>query len=105
MTPDAIISVRFKTNIEGGRRGNVVLTTQPYGCPIVVDEEMFESRFIITNMVLELGKTYELPVKFINPDIVLPKLSIGKTIMFWEGKIIATGKIIWFQEQDANYIG
>jgi len=35
-------------------------------------------------------------VKFLRPDLVLPKLSPGKQISLWEGKEIATGSVIRF---------
>lgn len=92
MKPDAIIEVRFKTTAEGGREGAVV--GELYGCPLFVDGEAFDCRLSLDGKTLQLGETYELPVKFLNPHLVLPKLSPGKPVKLWEGKEIATGKVL-----------
>ena len=94
MQPDAIIKVRFKTTAEGGRHGNVVIANKPYACVMFIDAEAFDCRFLINNQTLELGETYELPVKFLNPDLALPMLSLGKPMRIWEGKDIATGELV-----------
>ena len=94
MQPDAIIKVLFKTAAEGGRQGNVVIADKPYACVMFVDGEAFDCRFLVTDQTLQLGETYELPVKFLNPDLVLSKLSPGKPVRLWEGKDIATGEIV-----------
>jgi len=96
MMSDVTIKIRFKTNAEGGRQAKVEIALIPYGCLLVVDGEAFDCRVLQKERVLELGKTYELPVKFLRPDLVLPKLSPGKQISLWEGKEIATGSVIRF---------
>jgi hypothetical protein len=93
-TPDAIIKVRLKTAVEGGRQTAIAVGDNPYGCPLFVDGEAFDCRLLLKNQTLELGGTYELPVKFLNPDLALPKLSAGKLISLWEGKEIAIGKVV-----------
>jgi hypothetical protein len=60
LTPDVIIEVRFKTSAEGGRQGNVEIALTPYGCPLIVDGEAFDCRFLLKERVLELGETYEV---------------------------------------------
>lgn len=91
--PDAIIEVRFKTPDEGGRQGDVT-GGEFYGCPLFVEGEAFDCRLLLSGRTLQLGETYELPVKFLNPGLVLPKLSPGKSVKLWEGKDIATGKVV-----------
>lgn len=93
--PDGTIKVRFKTTAEGGRRGPVVITDGfHYGCPLLIDSEYFECRLLVTNTTLELGVDYELPVKFLHPDLVMPLLAVGKPIVLWEGKEVATGHVV-----------
>jgi hypothetical protein len=94
MRPDIIIEVRFMTTNEGGRTGAIMITTAPYGCPLFVDGEAFDCRFLLEDQILELGCTYEVPIKFLRPDLALPKLSIGFPVKLWEGKDIATGKVV-----------
>lgn len=100
MKSDVIIEVRFKTTAEGGRRGNVVGSY--YGCPLFVGGEAFDCRLPLDEGVLHLGRTYRLPVKFMNPDLVLPMLSPGVPITLWEGKEIAVGKVIRVTAEDAK---
>jgi hypothetical protein len=93
MTPDVIIKVRFKTTEEGGRQKNIVIRNRFYGCPLYVDGEAFDCRVLVNDQTLDLGKAYELPVKFLRPDLALSKLSVGKSIMLWEMKTIAEGVV------------
>jgi hypothetical protein len=65
-----------------------------YGCPLFVNGEGFDCRLYLGGQTLQLGETYEVPIKFMNPDLILPKLAPGKPITLWEGKEIATGKIV-----------
>jgi hypothetical protein len=94
MKPDAIIKVRFKTTAEGGRQGPIVIAEKPFGCPLFIGEEAFDCRLLIEAQTLSLGETYELPVKFLAPDLALPKLSPGKAVKLWEGRDIATGEVV-----------
>lgn len=92
MNPEAVIEVRFKTTAEGGREGAVI--GEYYGCPLVVDGEAFECRLLLGGRTLQLGETYEVAVKFMNPALVLPKLVPEKPIALWAGKEIANGKVL-----------
>jgi hypothetical protein len=49
---------------------------------------------LLNALTLELGNTYELPIKFLNPSLALPKLSPGKAVKLWEGKDIAIGNVV-----------
>jgi len=92
MKPEAFIEVRFKTTAEGGRKGPVF--GQHYGCPLLVDGEYFDCRLLLDGQQFELGQTYQAPVVFLHPELVLPKLSVGKSVTLWEGKDVGTGKVI-----------
>jgi hypothetical protein len=94
MKPEIILEVSFKTPEEGGRKNPVV--GPQYGCPILIDGEYFDCRMLLDTTQLILGKIYRLPVQFLSPHLVLPKLSIGKVVGLWEGKIIGSGKVIQF---------
>jgi hypothetical protein len=94
MTPDITIEVRFKTPSEGGRNGPVIGAR--FGCPMLIAGQAFDCRLLTSGRTLELGKTYEVPVKFLNADLALPKLTSGMEITLWEGKEIATGRVLRF---------
>lgn len=96
MTADVTVEVRFKTSAEGGRATAVgdSPVVDYYSCPFIVDGEAFDCRLFLGHRRLELGKVYEVPIKFINPQSVLPKLITGKEFVLWEGKVVATGKVL-----------
>ncbi|MDD5276205.1 MAG: hypothetical protein PHR16_08990 [Methylovulum sp.] len=92
MVPDAYIEIRFRTTEENGRKTTV--SGDFYACPMFIDGEGFDCRLLIKGMELVLGTWYKVPVKFLNRDLVLPKLSVGKIVTLWEGKDIADGKVL-----------
>ena len=93
MIPEAIIRVRFLTREEGGRPTSI--TNDRYGCPIMVDGRGFDCRFVLPDVShFELGKTYEIPVKFLDPDNALRVLKKATPIRLWEGKTVAVGTLI-----------
>lgn len=97
MKPDVYIKVRFKTNVEGGRKTSLKRKTPLgpdfYACPLVVDGKVYDCRLLLGDGEIELGKYYEIPVKFLDKDAALPNLTIGKSITLWEGKEVAEGEI------------
>lgn len=98
MNADIYIKVRFKTSEEGGRKTSVkrktALGPDFYGCPLMVDGTAYDSRLLIEDREIELGKYYEIPVKFLDKDLALPNLAVGKNITLLEGKEIANGQVI-----------
>ena len=42
----------------------------------------------------ELGVDYEVPVKFLYRELILPKLKIGKEVELWEGRKVANGLVL-----------
>lgn len=99
LIPDANIRVRFFPEAEGGRRTDV--TACEYGCPLLVDGQGFDCRFMpTTETVYSLGQEYEIPIKFLSPEMALPLLSVGRKISLWEGRPIAEGTITWVRKQE-----
>jgi hypothetical protein len=101
MEPEAIIEVRFKTTNEGGRKNGVGAplgqksVVDWYGCAFVVDGDFHDCRLLLEGRFLDLGTTYEVPVTFLRPDLVLPKLPVGKEFLLCEGaRELARGKVI-----------
>lgn len=93
MTAEAEIKVRFLTHAEGGRKAPI--QGGKYGCPLKVGENAFDCRFVLSgNEVFMLGETYQIPIKFLNPEAALLHLKQGSEIELWEGKTIAKGEII-----------
>ena len=98
MNPDIYIKVRFKASEEGGRKTSLKRKTglgpDFYGCPLMVDGKAYDCRLLIGDKEIELGKYYELPVKFLDRDLALPNLAVGKNITLLEGKEVAEGQVI-----------
>lgn len=93
MDKDATIFVRFLTAEEGGRQTSI--ESDRYGCPLMIDDKQgFDCRFVLDRVtVFELGKEYEIAVKFLNPGDALKKLHGGDEIYLWEGKRIGVGTV------------
>lgn len=92
MRPDAYFEVRFKAPEEGGRLTPV--RGEFYACPAIINGEAFDCRLLIKGLTLELGKQYEVPIKFMNWELVKEKLTIGKEISLWEGKDVGVAKVL-----------
>jgi hypothetical protein len=92
MMPDAFLKVRFKTSSEGGR--STPIRGEFYACPMFVEGEGFDCRLLLAGVTLELGQWYEVPVKFMNKDLIVSKLKVGTTVSLWEGKDIAEGEVL-----------
>ena len=97
MKPDIYIKVRFKTGEEGGRKTSLKRKTplgpDYYGCPLMVNGKAYDCRLLIGDKEIELGKYYEIPVKFLDKDLALPNLAVGKSITLLEGKEVADGQV------------
>lgn len=98
MKPDIYVRIRFKTAFEGGRLTDLQPSqfkhTDYYACPLFIDGKAYDCRLKIDKMTIELGKHYELPVKFLNKGLVKSHLSVGKKVVLWEGKEIGNGVIV-----------
>jgi hypothetical protein len=91
LNPDAVITVRFKTTEEGGRsRG---LDANFYGCPLFIDGQGFDCRFLHSEPI-DLGTTYEVPIKFLDSSTALSVVRQGASITLWEGKDVASGTVL-----------
>ena len=90
--PNILVKVRFFTTIEGGRE--TAIQGEYYRCPLFIDGEASECRFLLYGQRIELGKTYNLPVKFLWIENVVHKFTVGKEVLPWEAGIIGRGEII-----------
>ena len=98
MNADILIEVRFFTTEEGGRQTPLNLSKGefPFGCPFVFsDGEAFDCWLLFASeKVYEFGTPHQIPVKFLSWDLVKSKLTVGEAFTLWEGKTIATGKVL-----------
>jgi hypothetical protein len=91
MKPQAIILVRFFLPSEGGRK--TAIKGNFYACPMFIGEDAFDCRLLLEGRSIELGEYYEVPVSFLDPKVVVPKLVVNGGVYLWEGKKVADGKI------------
>jgi hypothetical protein len=89
-----VIRVRWKPTSEGGREGRIVIGQDLYRCTLIVKGEAFDCRLLVTSRTFELGETYDVPVKFLNPGLVLPELSVRSAVTLGEGKDVGAGEVI-----------
>ena len=98
--PEALIKVRFLLPKEGGRQNNIKIDWPSgqqtgFGCPMRIDGCLHDFRTIISGSeTYILGETYDLYVKFLCPELALPKLRKGMEIELWAGKTIARGHVM-----------
>ena len=100
MIIDAVIRIRFKTAKENGRLSDVA--GQFYACPLLAGGAGFDCRIFLGGQRMELGKSYEVPVKFLSRDDALAQLKVGQEISLWEGKIVADGSVLWLGEHQSQ---
>ena len=89
--PEMIISVRFRLATEGGRSNGV--SGETYACPLVVGGDAFDCRIAVPPGGMDLGRTYDLALQFLFPELALPRMQVGTPISLWEGRPIADGVI------------
>lgn len=103
--PDIKANVRFYLTEEGGRSMGF-----PRGCgercgiPFSFQGELFDCWILLSymNMNIELGEWVTVPVKFLSPDLIKPRLKVGDKFKLWEGKFIADGEVLNIIMCDGN---
>lgn len=64
-----------------------------YSCPLAVGGENFDCRLYYPDRVLR-GETYDLPVRFLSPEMALEKMRPGSAIQLLEGRVVADGVVV-----------
>jgi len=93
MKPDAIILVELLPTLRGGRNG--ATPASQFGCVFEINGEYFDCRLDLSKSgPLLPGSSATVPVAFLYPENVVPRLTEGMQFNLWEGKTIATGRIV-----------
>ncbi|HSP15846.1 MAG TPA: hypothetical protein VLV78_13955 [Thermoanaerobaculia bacterium] len=91
--PDAIVDIELLSPEDGGRR--TPIAADSYGCPIRFEDEYFDCRMDLSGVgALPPGGGARVPLKFLNPDLIVPRLEPGSKFTLWEGKTIGQGKVV-----------
>jgi GTPase len=79
---------------DGGRAVPTPPTGQ-FGCLMCFDDVCFDVRFDTTETgSMSPGQTLTATLRFLSPDLAIPRLSIGKQFSLREGRTIAVGRVI-----------
>lgn len=91
---DAVLSVRFLTRAEGGRKDAVNPPSGFFSCTLFGgnDNTGFEARIVFAGLHAELGEIYKLPALFLCPELVLERFPVGTDFRIVDGrKVIGRG--------------
>jgi hypothetical protein len=92
-TPDIIASIDLLATREGGRAGPT--PAHSFGCPLEYENEYFDCRLDLSDVgPLVPGTEARVPVKFLVPEHVLPRLYVGAQFTLWEGRTIGRGRVV-----------
>ncbi len=90
--PDIIASVQFYPTEKGGRKG----PTPPdiFRSPLEFEGEMFDCvLFLDESGPLAPGASATVPIKFLCPELIKPRLKVGSRFKLWEMRTIAEGVV------------
>lgn len=91
--PDIIAQVTLLSTTEGGRQGPT--PSNYFGCPLGFENEYFDVRLDLSEVgSVAPGDTVRVPAKFLCPDLIKNRLSVGCVFILWEGKKIGEGKVL-----------
>ena len=96
MKPDIFADIEFLKTSEGGRRKPIPKKCKFIGFPFVHDGEYNDCRLILESFgEIKPGEEIkEVPIAFLCPELVLPKIREGQEFDLWEAGIKAKGKIL-----------
>lgn len=93
-------NIRFCRMDEGGLKASF----RPYdfftgeqrqlGYLMDIDGNFFDFRIFQAPIYIELGQSYEMMLKFLSPDLVSCRLSVGKKFTVWHSRTIAEGIVV-----------
>ena len=92
MNHDAVVEVSMLTTEAGGRQGPT--PTGQFGCIFQVEDDYFDCRLDLSSSgPLSPGQTATVPVAFLHPEDVVPRLSVGTRCGLREARIIASAVV------------
>jgi len=93
--PHIAVLVRFLTSSEGGRTRDIdIRQNERYGCVLIVNGLNLEARFFVKEARFHLGEEYQIPLLLLNFRSYADALSLSSPVEFWEGKVIARGRLV-----------
>lgn len=92
--PDIVARVRLYPTTDGGREAP--LQPRQFSCPLFFQNEGFDCRLLLdlTGETLFPGAEAEVPIKFLFPENVKPRLKPGDSFKLWDLKYFAEGEVL-----------
>ena len=88
--PDIVAKVWFYSTEEGGRKGPTPPTI--YICPLEFEGEKFDCGLHLERSGPMIpGATGTIPITFLFPELIKPRLKVGSRFTLWEMRTIAEG--------------
>ena len=90
--PDIVATLELVSSKDGGRKAPIVATV--FGCVFEHQGEANDCRLLLGERGdVWPGQKISVPILFLYPDLVRPRLKVGDSFRLMEGKIIARGTI------------
>lgn len=91
--PDLLVEIDLLPTSEGGRTG---LTPETwFGCPVAISSEYFDARMDLTAVgSIAPGQHVQAPLKFLSPELTMPRVAVGQVLELWEGRTIGHATIL-----------
>jgi hypothetical protein len=90
-SPDIIAEVHFLPTELGDRKGPT--PSNRFGCPFLFEGELFDCVMFLGDSNISPGMTVTLPIQFLSPTLIKPRLSVGSDFGLWEIGVIANGRV------------
>ena len=91
--PDIIAEVYFLPTELGGRKEST--PSNSFGCPLLFEGELFDCVTSLDDVgSISPDSTVTLPIWFLSPSLIKPRLSVGSDFGLWEIGVIANGTVI-----------
>lgn len=94
MKADIIVNIYFFPTDKGGK--SLPITREWYGCPFGYEGKYYDCRIITKGLTpINPGDSIKsIPVVFLSPELVLPKLKENTAFTLWESGVKAEGIIV-----------
>lgn len=93
INPDIIAELAFYSTESGGRQSPISLAR--FGCIFVYEGENFDCFVLLTKgQQVSPGDKAILPIKFLNPNLIKPRLTKGSRFKLRELRAIAEGTVL-----------
>lgn len=93
LNPDIYVKINFYPTDKNGRK----LPTDPtfFGSIFVIDDSKYDCRLLLNTIgSIAPGESKKnVPIKFLYPELVLPKLKEGTKFFLWDMRNIAEGEV------------